>query len=509
MFKFSMQTVISSVGLIFLCSCLHLGGSEKQSLHMKNISSTEGVVPIVVLGGGVAGLTASLYLAQANIPCTLIEGPKPGGALAQSHSVRNWPGEVDAPGADIVQKIKKQAQENGVTVVQESVVSVDFSSWPYLIKSQQDGVSDIKQYRALSCVVAMGTEPNYLGIPGETGPDGYWGRSVSNCAVCEGSLFKDQSVIVVGGGDAAIVEAGYLADIARDVTIVVRKNHFRAKDLKARDRVLAKPNVKVFFESRIIKIQGDGTRVTSVVIERVDTGEYKNHPVDGVFLAIGSRPNTALFKDQLACDERGFLILQEHQATSKSGVFAAGDVCDDVFVQAITSAGQGCMAALQAKKFLEEVGFDAASGGALQPPAATPAKISKQNKEDVPQVKLEPEIAVIELSSMTDIKENVLGSKLPVVIDFYSTWCIPCQQMAPIFEELAKNLEGRVVFAKMNLGNKSLDLPAICNLIGGQMISSVPAFVFVRDGKEIGRKIGKTGRQDFEKLIMKTFGLID
>jgi thiol-disulfide isomerase/thioredoxin/siroheme synthase (precorrin-2 oxidase/ferrochelatase) len=323
--------------------------------------------------------------------------------------------------------------------------------------------------------------------------------------VCEGSLFKDQSVIVVGGGDAAIVEAGYLADIARDVTIVVRKNHFRAKDIKARDRVLAKPNVKVLFESRIIKIQGDGTRVTSVVIERVDTGEYKNHPVDGVFLAIGSRPNTALFKDQLECDERGFLVLKEHQATSKAGIFAAGDVCDDVFVQAITSAGQGCMASLQAKKFLEEVGFDAASGGVFQ--AAVPEE--KISKDAVQHVQLEPENAVIELSSMADIKEQVLGSKLPVVIDFYSTWCIPCQQMAPIFEELAKNLEGRVIFAKMNLGNKSLDLPAIFNLIGGQVVSSVPAFIFVRDGKEIGRKIGKTGRQDFEKLIMKTFGLID
>ncbi len=472
---------------------------------MKNIDSAADVLPIVVLGGGVAGLTASLYLAQANIPCVLVEGPKPGGALAQSHSVRNWPGVVDAPGADIVQKIKKQAQESGVSVVQGSVVSVDFSSWPYLIKTQQEGLTDIKQYRALSCVVAMGTEPNYLGVPGETGPDGYWGRSVSNCAVCEGSLFKDQSVIVVGGGDAAIVEAGYLADIARDVTIVVRKNHFRAKDIKARDRVLAKPNVKVLFESRIIKIQGDGTRVTSVVIERVDTGEYKNHPVDGVFLAIGSRPNTALFKDQLECDERGFLVLKEHQATSKAGIFAAGDVCDDVFVQAITSAGQGCMASLQAKKFLEEVGFDAASGGVFQ--AAVPEE--KISKDAVQHVQLEPENAVIELSSMADIKEQVLGSKLPVVIDFYSTWCIPCQQMAPIFEELAKNLEGRVIFAKMNLGNKSLDLPAIFNLIGGQVVSSVPAFIFVRDGKEIGRKIGKTGRQDFEKLIMKTFGLID
>ena len=319
-------------------------------LHIKNINFDDQPIPVIVLGGGVAGLTAALYMAQANIPCIVIEGSKPGGALAQSHSVRNWPGKADASGAQIVSEIKDQVIANNVSLLAEEVVAADFSSWPYSIKTQKLFDGQVIERKVLSCIIAMGAEPNFLGIPGESGDNGYWGRGVSNCAVCEGSLYKDKTVVVVGGGDAAIVEAGYLANIAKEVHLLIRKDIFRTKDIKARDRALHKANVKVHFNTQAKEILGDGNKITEVVVENNKTHERKVLDVDGFFLAIGSQPKTSVFRNQLELDQRGFIVLKKHQTASKPGVFAAGDVSDPLFVQAITSAGQGCMAPLQANK---------------------------------------------------------------------------------------------------------------------------------------------------------------
>src|SRR5579862_2605443 len=209
--------------LSFVSSC---DGHEHEEKKVKNKIDSVALmqkvdaetIPVAIIGGGIAGLTAAVYAANANLPCTVFEGPKPGGALAQSHSVRNWPGIIDAPGAEIVGNIRKQAVETGVTIKQETVVSVDFTTRPFTIKTKNLlKTGKPKIYQALTCIIAMGSEPNYLGIPGETGPKGYWGRGVGNCAVCEGSLYKGKNVAIVGGGDASIVEAGYLSDIAKHV----------------------------------------------------------------------------------------------------------------------------------------------------------------------------------------------------------------------------------------------------------------------------------------------------
>lgn len=494
---FTIRFVFMLASLQCMPGCL---SSEKNAsqLHIKNIRFNEQISPAVVLGGGIAGLTAALYLAQANIPCVVIEGAKPGGALAQSHSVRNWPGQFDAPGARIVDQIKDQVIKNNVQIFQEEAIDIDFETWPYRVKTKQLSDGKIIERSMLTCIVAMGAEPNYLGIPGETGSDGYWGRGVSNCAVCEGSLYSGKKVAVIGGGDAAIVEAGYLANIAQEVQILVRKDYFRAKDIKARDQVLGKPNVRVFFSTQAKEIKGDGDKVTQAIIENSKTLERKNIDIDGFFLAIGSQPKTSIFKNKLELDEQGYIVLKTHQATSRPGVYAAGDICDKVFVQAITSAGQACMAALQAKKFLDDIGFESAYYG-----QKTSDKVIDANDQEIAIRGEEENEKHGKPSGIRDIARATARSPLPTVIKFYSDLCIPCQRMEPIFKDLARAYKGRVNFIEVNISQPPAPLKEIIKLIQAKEINTVPTFSLVQNGKEVNRLIGLRTREEFSLAIQK------
>ena len=456
--------------------------------------------PVIILGGGIGGLTAALYCSQANIPCLVIEGQKPGGALSQSHSVRNWPGVIDAPGADIVSALKKQVANAGVTIVQEKVTSVDLTHRPFTITTSATAQSDQVVTRATnSCIIAMGTEPNFLNIPGEREADGYWGRGITNCAVCEGSLCKGKKVAVVGGGDAAMVEAGYLADIADHVTIFVRGKKLRAKDEKTKQLTLGKPNVAIVYATQVTAAKGNGKHLTHLVIKNTATGTETTEVFDALFLAIGSRPNTALFKEQLELDTQGFIVLKDHQEASIPGVFAAGDVCDHFFVQAITAAGQGCMAALQSKKYLEGIGFATSMVSQLKSTEQSEPKkpITKQEKST------SPNDDVIEITSNQDFEKIVLAAKVPVVIDLFSTWCIPCQNMMPIVHALAKEFAGKVAFVKINVSKRTIDLNACLTQIKGVGITSVPTFLFVTKGKEVKRVVGAIDMSEFRQSIKR------
>jgi len=460
-------------------------------------------IPVAVFGGGSAGLTAAVYASQANLACTVFEGPKPGGALAQSHSVRNWPGVIDAPGAEIVGNIRKQAELGGVDIKQEKVISVDLSTRPFVIQTEDLNSGERKQYKALTCVIAMGSEPNYLGIPGETGPKGYWGRGVGNCAVCEGSLYKGKNVAVVGGGDAAIVEAGYLADIAEQVVVFVRKNHFRAKDMASRDRTLAKKNVKVVFNTKVTHVIGDESGVTHLGVENT-TGKKETMPVDGLFLAIGSRPNSDLFKNQLEIDEQGFVVLKSDQETSVPGVYAAGDICEKHWVQAVRAADQGYIAAMQAKKFLETIGYDAVKIKKKKEEPG-PQEEQKQEEQKIEETKELPDDRAKhfahEITNANDLEKHIFQNPLPVVIDFYTTWCGPCQVMAPHIEKLAKELNGKVTFVKINLQAGPIDVDKFVKRIKGDKVKAVPTFVFVKNGSYTGKVVGGRSFEDFKTEV--------
>ncbi|MCK4499571.1 FAD-dependent oxidoreductase, partial [Candidatus Babeliales bacterium] len=423
-------------------------------LSAKDIVIDKDTYSGVIIGGGPAGLTSAIYLAQAQYKPLLVEGKTPGGALTQSHAVHNWPGEKNISGAKLMEQIRDHALHTGAKIESEEVVSVDFSAWPYKLTVKSILSGKERGIKALACIVATGSIPNFLGVPGERGDDGYFGRGVSTCAVCDGIFYRGKIVAIVGGGDSAIVEAGYLSSLAKEVHILVRKEAFRAAN-GVKDRVLTLPNVKVHFNTEVQEIVGDGKKVTHAKIVNNKTNEESDLPIDGLFLAIGSHPNTAFFAGQIECDQNGYIILKKDQQTSKDGVFAAGDVADPIYKQAITSAGDGCRAALQAMEFLQKVGFVQEKGNLVPEDEKTikaedktetvivnPPVAEKKIPQEEPEQKLvmakDTDGTVITISSSDQLEKALKESGRPAVVDFYATWCMPCKMMHPIYEALAK-----------------------------------------------------------------------
>lgn len=508
--------------MVIASGCLRSGSLSNSGacFDLSSVTFDEQTWPVVIIGGGVAGLTAAVYCAQANIPALILEGPKPGGSLSQSHSVRNWPGVLQAPGVDIVSNIRKQAQRGGSTMAEEKVTAVDFAQWPRIIQTEDpQDPSKTKTVKALCVIIATGTEPNYLQVPGETGDKGYWGKGVGNCAICEGSLYKGKHVAIVGGGDSAMAEADYLANIADKVTILVRKDFLKANDVKNRDKTLARSNVKVMFNTSVSEIKGNGSKLTHVILNNNTNNNKSELAIDGLFLAIGSSPNTSLFKNQLELDARNYIILKNFQETSRTGIYAAGDVCDFEFVQAVTAASDGCKSALQAIRCLKDHGFKnsmlvaKANNEQNNQDDEQPQDDSDEQDEAQDAVLQERSSAraehagIQELQSGQDFQSLVLKNDKPVVIDVFSTWCGPCKQMHPIFDKLAQELGENVTFVKLNASNKGLDMQMVTDKIGGKSIQTVPTFLLVKQGKEVGRLMGAHPSDVLRKKITTTFKL--
>ena len=473
------------IRFVFLSTVVCSFGVLQAELDNSLTEQDKQTIPAIVLGGGVSGLSAAVCLAQEGVPCLVIEGAKPGGSLAFAQSVRNWPGKKDASGAEIVEEIREHVLASRVLVMEEEATEVDFSKWPYRIKSQQLDDGTVHERYALSCIIAMGSEPNLLGVPGESGPNGYFGNGEHTCVWCDGPLYDGKKIAIVGGGQGAVFEARHMSKIAREVVIIVQDEQFSVKDTKELDRLLAKPNVSVLFNTQVQEIKGDGQSVTHLSVKNKKTNELSDIEIDGVFLAIGSRPKTVLFKDQITLSPRNAIVLERHQATSKDGVFAVGDICESMFNQAIASAGQGCIAALQVKTFLESIG--------IQPPAKKhwgyDANWSWRSEcEQFHEARSKAASSgAMEVGSVKEFEELVLKSKRLVVVDFYSPTCPACKFMMPTFEELAKNYGSDIDFVKVNITKSQLSANSLVRRVQGADIKSIPTFVFVRNGKEIGR----------------------
>ena len=433
--------------------------------------------PVVILGGGVGALTSALYLSRAGVEPIVIEGPNPGGLITQSHTVQNWPGELEITGADLAEKLRNQAVASGAVILSEEVVSVDFLKRPFTITTRSvDEPEKVHQIQAESCIIAMGTQSNYLGIPGESGPNGYWGRGVSNCAICDGSLYKNRTVGIVGGGDAAILEGLYLSNIAKEVHIFVRKGAFKGVEEKRLQTLLASPNVKVHYETTLLEIKGDKNKITHVVLKPKGK-EASDFPLDGLFLAIGSRPNTQLFQSSLKLDKNGYIQLEKDQQASIEGVYAIGDIVDPVYKQAISAAGDGAKAAMQAQKYLSEK----PQVLALKSNKKEPVAVSKSKKGTKAVSSMSQ---VVEIFSMEQFDQELKTSELPVVVDFYATWCGPCKKVLPLIEFSAGHLSGKVKFLKVNVDK-------FHHLSTSYQITSMPTvLVFDAKGSVVERKEG-------------------
>ncbi len=300
---------------------------------------------LAVIGSGPAGLTAAVYASRAKLRTIVIEGPQPGGQLMTTTNVENWPGNVSIPGPDLMINMRSHAEACGAELLMESVTAVDLTKRPFVLTTDAG-----KTITAQAVIVGTGATSKLLKCPGEKE---YWAKGVSTCATCDGPFFEGKNIVIVGGGNTAVTEAEHLTHFAKSVTVVHILDALTAND-PIKDKVLAHPKAKFIYSSTVVEIKGDGSHVTEVVLEHQKTKERSILATQGVFIAIGFNPNTGLFKGQLAMDTYGYLTVTNHTRTSVPGVFAAGDVSDYRYRQAITSAGVGCMAALDAQAFLAE-----------------------------------------------------------------------------------------------------------------------------------------------------------
>ena len=304
---------------------------------------------VIIIGTGPAGLTAALYAGRANLSPLIFEGPQPGGQLTITTDVENYPGFPEGVmGPELMDLFRKQAIRFGTETISLMVDKVDLSSRPFKIWAGEN------QYQTQTIIISTGASAKLLGLESEKRLMGY---GVSACATCDGFFFKDKKVFVVGGGDSAMEEASFLTKFASNVTIIHRRDEFRASKIM-QERVLSNPKIDVIWDSQVYELIGDEKKngLESVVLENVKTNKKTTYNVDGLFLGIGHTPNSSLFKDYLDLDGKGYIITQpDTSKTSLDGVFAAGDIQDQKYMQAITAAGSGCMAAIDAEHYLESI----------------------------------------------------------------------------------------------------------------------------------------------------------
>jgi thioredoxin reductase (NADPH) len=310
---------------------------------------------LIILGSGPAGYTAAVYAARANLKPTLITGLQQGGQLMTTTDVDNWPGDVEGlQGPALMERMQKHAERFATEVIFDHIHTADLSRRPFRL------VGDSGEYGSDALVIATGATAKYLGIASE---EKFKGQGVSACATCDGFFFRDQEVAVIGGGNTAVEEALYLANIASKVTVVHRRDKFKAEKI-LQDKLFAKQQagkVEIVWNHAVDEVLGDATGVTGVRVKNTHDGATRDIGIHGLFIAIGHTPNTALFDGQLAMNN-GYIKIRAGleggaTATSIPGVFAAGDVADQVYRQAVTSAGFGCMAALDAEKYLDKLGL--------------------------------------------------------------------------------------------------------------------------------------------------------
>lgn len=300
---------------------------------------------VTIIGSGPAGLTAAIYGARGQLAPLVFEGDLPGGQLMTTTAVENWPGDISVMGPQLMVRMQEHAKAYGAILKQEKIAKVDLTASPYTVTTEGN-----QTYQTHAIIIATGSAHKKLCVPGE---QEYWGKGVTTCATCDGPFYRDKEVVIAGGGNSAMTEAAFLTKFCKKVTVVQILDHITAND-PIKESVINHEKVEILLSHKITEIRGEHGQVTEVVIEGQTDHQTRTIPASGVFIAIGFSPNTGIVAGQLDMDDYGYIIRHDHTKTSKPGVFACGDVSDFRYQQAVTAAGEGCMAALDCEKYLRK-----------------------------------------------------------------------------------------------------------------------------------------------------------
>lgn len=443
---------------------------------------------VVIIGSGPAGYTAAIYAARANLKPFVFEGFQagglPGGQLMTTTEVENFPGFPDGiTGPQLMERMKDQALRWGAELVTEDVIAVDLSQRPFVIRSEE------REVKAHSIIIATGATAKRLHLPSESQ---YWNYGISACAICDGAtpIFRKQELAVVGGGDTAAEESIYLTKYGDHVHLLIRTDKMRASKAM-QDRVLKNPRITVHWHTEAVDVVGENGRLSGVKLRNNQTGEESLLPVKGLFYAIGHTPNTTLFKGHINLDQVGYIKTEESVKTNIEGVYAAGDVQDHEFRQAITAAGTGCMAAMLAERYLSEHGLtqefhqtEASEKSAVEP---TPRK-----SEDQQILEFDP--AQTCHSGSYALRKLYHDSDRLIVVKYASPLCGPCHTLKPILAKVVDEFDGKIHYVEIDV-EQDPDIAEAAGVVG------TPTIQFFKLKDKIGELKGVKQKSQYRETI--------
>jgi len=447
------------------------------SLNLKQLESKKNIIPLAIIGSGPAGLSAGLYGVRLGLHTVIFEGSCPGGQLTETGLVENWPAVGREKGPVIMNNMRTYVQSLGAYLLPDAIRSLATDCWPYKLVTDDNQV-----FYALSVIIATGSAPRALNIPGERE---YWGKGVTTCALCDAPFYKNKDVVIVGAGDSACEQALQLAPYARTITLLVRSDRMRAS-AHMQQQVRSLAHARVLFGKEIKQIIGDNNHLTQVVIGDHASANTETIAVSGLFLAIGHEPRSALVKGKLALRADGSInVVGRTQRTSVPGIFAAGDVEDMLYRQAGVAAGSGIKAAIEAAKFLYELGWNTTSARRVDEQLFRPVAASLARKD---LVKVIPSVA--------EFRHIIAHAKRPVLIDFYADHCISCTRMLPTYHALAQEFEGKVDFYQV-------DTMAVSDLEKLLKVESIPCFIVFDKGLQVARTHSFMSKQEMRDFVVQ------